>query len=311
MAQQISDPLAAFDAADLSITVRMPEVTDRADGALPGLTVVLPCFDEADNVADAIRAATAAAERCARSHQIVVVDDGSSDSTTTVAAALAARDPRVRLVVHARNQGYGDAVRSGIAAATEPWILLTDADLQFDLGELRLMLQLTIDHDLVAGYRIDRADPPARRFAAHAWNRLMRHSFGVAVRDVDCAFKLIHRDMLDGLDFIPADCRAVAAVGLVPDQPDAAVHHGDRRGNRGGPVARPVVDDDDLLPPARLLWRGDCLADGLREVLLLVVGGSTTLTPPRPTVERAAGEGVWVGERFDMPGDSGGHMSAP
>jgi hypothetical protein len=187
------------------------------------------------------------------------------------------------------------------------WVLLTDADLQFDLSQLTEFVPPTANAQLVVGYRANRSDPLIRRVNVRGWNAL----FHLPVRDVDCAFKLIHRDMLDGLDFIPADCRAVAAVGLVPDQPDAAVHHGDRRGNRGGPVARPVVDDDDLLPPARLLWRGDCLADGLREVLLLVVGGSTTLTPPRPTVERAAGEGVWVGERFDMPGDSGGHMSAP
>jgi glycosyltransferase involved in cell wall biosynthesis len=200
MAQQISDELAAFDAADLPVTVRVPDLPQRADCALPGLTVVLPCFNEADNVAAAIGAATAAAERCARTHQIVVVDDGSSDCTATVAAALAARDPRVHLVIHARNQGYGDAVRSGVAAATEPWILLTDADLQFDLDELEGFLPLAGDADLVAGWRIARQDPLNRRVNAAAWNWLVRRTFGVPVRDVDCAFKLVRSDLLQRLE---------------------------------------------------------------------------------------------------------------
>ena len=71
-------------------------------------------------------------------------------------------------------------------------MLLTDGDLQFDLAELeRFAAARRATHDLVAGYRIARADPLLRRAAAHAWNRLMRRSFGVDVRDVDCAFKLV------------------------------------------------------------------------------------------------------------------------
>src|SRR6185369_9706582 len=138
-----------------------PAIRDRPSPTqvLPGLTVVLPCFNEAGNVGGAVAAATAAAERCALRHQIVVVDDGSTDATATVAAAMAARDSRVQLVVHARNQGYGDALRTGIGAATQPWTLLTDADLQFDLGELEDFLPLAGDADMVVGWRIARRDP--------------------------------------------------------------------------------------------------------------------------------------------------------
>jgi glycosyltransferase involved in cell wall biosynthesis len=161
---------------------------------LSSLSIVLPCFDEAPNVADAVAEARRAGERFALRHEVVVVDDGSSDGTGAIAAALAARDARVRVVAHEHNRGYGAAVRSGIAASQSEWVLLTDGDLQFDLGELELFVPLAADHDLVAGWRIERADPPARRLAAHAWNRLMRRSFGVAVRDVDCAFKLMRGD---------------------------------------------------------------------------------------------------------------------
>jgi glycosyltransferase involved in cell wall biosynthesis len=185
------------------LTPEEPAARDRASRfarMLPGLTVVLPCFNEAGNVAGAIAAATTAAQHCAAAHQIVVVDDGSTDATATVAAAMAARDARIQLVVHARNQGYGDALRSGIAAAVQPWTLLTDADLQFDLGELVAFLPAAEHADLVVGRRIARRDPLNRRVNAAAWNWLVRRTFGLPVRDVDCAFKLARTDLLQRLD---------------------------------------------------------------------------------------------------------------
>ena len=169
---------------------------ERLPDALAGVTIVLPCFNEEANIADAIRYATAAAERCATGHEIVVVDDGSSDETASVAARLAERDRRVRVVVHTRNRGYGDAVRSGIAAARMPWILLTDSDLQFDLSELEDFLPAARDADIVVGWRILRWDPLNRRLNVAAWNWLVRRMFRLPVKDVDCAFKLVRRELL-------------------------------------------------------------------------------------------------------------------
>lgn len=163
----------------------------RAPLALSGLTIVLPCFNEAGNVAQSVRAATAAADRCAVAHEIIVVDDGSTDETSAIAAALVAADPRVRLIVHAHNRGYGGAVRSGITAATMPWLLLTDADLQFDLAELEDFLPASLHADLIVGVRADRQDPWHRRLNAAAWNALVRTMFHLPASDVDCAFKLL------------------------------------------------------------------------------------------------------------------------
>jgi len=164
---------------------------DRLPTQLPGLSIVLPCYDEAENVAAAVAEARLAAERFSLAYEVVVVDDGSTDGTGELAVAIAAADPHVRVVTHEVNRGYGAAVRSGIAASRLDWILLTDGDRQFDLAELEAFLPLAAESDLVAGYRIDRADPARRRLAAEAWNRLMRRSFGVRIADVDCAFKLM------------------------------------------------------------------------------------------------------------------------
>jgi glycosyltransferase involved in cell wall biosynthesis len=166
---------------------------------LPGLSVILPCHQEAENVADAIRAADSAAARASMRHEIIVVDDGSTDATAEIAARLVDGSGRVRLLVHPQNRGYGAALRSGIDAARMPWLLLTDADLQFDLDELEDLVPLTRDAEVVVGRRVLRRDPFARRVNGAAWSWLMRVLFDLPVHDVDCGFKLVRRDLLEGV----------------------------------------------------------------------------------------------------------------
>jgi glycosyltransferase involved in cell wall biosynthesis len=174
-------------------------VSTATTPALTSLSIVLPCFDEAENVAIAVAEAQAAARAVARDYEIVVVDDGSTDDTNAIATALAAADAHVRVVTHEHNRGYGAAVRSGIDATAGDWILLTDGDRQFDLAQLALAAPRTAHADLVAGFRIRRADPAHRRVAAHCWNSLMRRRFAIPVRDVDCAFKLVRGELARGL----------------------------------------------------------------------------------------------------------------
>ena len=169
---------------------------------LDGVSVVLPAYNEEENLAEAVREAIAAAEQVSKRQEIIVVDDGSHDRTAAIAAALAVMDNRVRLVRHQRNRGYGCAVRNGIAAARMDWVLLSDADLQFDLSQLTEFVPHTADAQLVVGYRAKRSDPLIRRLNADGWNALVHVLFHLPVRDVDAAFKLIRRDALDGLEFI-------------------------------------------------------------------------------------------------------------
>jgi glycosyltransferase involved in cell wall biosynthesis len=172
---------------------------------LPGVSIVLPCHDEAPNVAEAVRTASAAGLRYAHAHEVIVVDDGSSDETRAIATRMAAADPAVRVVVHPHNLGYGAALRSGIAAARQPWVLLTDADLQFDLDQLGDFVPFADDRDVLVGYRIERQDPRGRIIAAAGWNRLVRLAFRLPVRDVDCAFKLLRRDALQRIGPLGSD----------------------------------------------------------------------------------------------------------
>jgi len=144
----------------------------------------------------------------------VVVDDGSTDDTLTIARALAENSPAVQVVIHPANRGYGAAVRSGFEASRMPWVFLTDADRQFDLGQLDDFVPFSGSHDAIVGHRVHRADPLVRRAAARAWNILVGNLFSLPVRDVDCAFKLIRRDLLQSIE-LTADGAMVSTELMV------------------------------------------------------------------------------------------------
>jgi glycosyltransferase involved in cell wall biosynthesis len=102
-------------------------------------------------------------------------------------------------VHHDGNRGYGVALRSGFAAAEYDWVFFSDGDGQFDLGEIDGFLAAADRVDVVVGYRIDRADHAGRRLNTWLWGRLVRLGFRIPVRDIDCAFKLCSREVLDAV----------------------------------------------------------------------------------------------------------------
>ncbi len=164
------------------------------------LSVVLPAHNEEANLDQVLRTGLRALGSNGRAVEFVVVDDGSTDRTWSVLSSLSEDDGRVRPVRHDRCRGYGAAVRTGLEAARGDLVLLCDADNQFDLGEAPALLSKADDGDVVAGYRAVRRDSRTRRLAGVAWSRLVNALYDVGVRDVNCAFKLFHRRVLDGLE---------------------------------------------------------------------------------------------------------------
>lgn len=163
------------------------------------ISLVLPAYNEADNIEPMVAEATPALEANADDHEIVVVDDGSADATAEVTRRVMETYPRVRLVQHEVNQGFGAAVFTGFTSATKDWIFYTDADRQFVLSELEKFAPYMAEADLIAGYRAPRRDPFLRVFYGKGWSALCTLLFGYTVRDVDCGFKLFRREIIQQL----------------------------------------------------------------------------------------------------------------
>jgi len=175
--------------------VKMPNQAARSGM----ISLVFPMFDEEQNVGPLLASALALAPRLADAFEIIVVDDGSRDGSAALVERQRRLDPRVRLLRHPTNVGYGAALRSGLRAARGDLVFFTDADLQFDLREIESLLAHARDFDIVAGYRARRCDPWRRRVLAFGWAALVRALFGLRVRDIDCAFKVFRRPVLDAL----------------------------------------------------------------------------------------------------------------
>jgi glycosyltransferase involved in cell wall biosynthesis len=179
-------------------------VSEAGAGArLPELSCFFPAHNEEANLEPLVAEALQILPTLADRFEIIVVDDGSKDATPTIADRLAAEHPEVvRVVHHPMNLGYGAALRSGFRAARFAAVAFTDGDRQFqvaDLGRLAARLAGADRPDVVAGFRIRRADPLVRTVYARLYKLANRIFFGLRIRDVDCACKLFRREALEGV----------------------------------------------------------------------------------------------------------------
>lgn len=162
------------------------------------LSVFFPMWNEQDYIE---RAIDAAREECEdllsqsdiADYEIIIVNDASTDNTAHIADAIAAQDPRVKVVHHPENRKLGGSMKSGFAAATGDLVLYTDADLPFDMHDVHKAMRLLryYDADVVSAYRFDRTgEGYVRTVYSFFYNLMVRVLFGVRMRDINFAFKL-------------------------------------------------------------------------------------------------------------------------
>lgn len=166
-------------------------------GKLSSISLIFPAYNEEKNIEAAISKGREALDRHAEKIEIIVVNDGSADRTGEIIDRLGGENADLVPVHHPKNRGYGAAVCTGFYRATGDYVFFSDSDLQFDLDEIGRLVEWIDRYDIVAGYRVRRADPWNRKLNAWAWNKLVRLLLGVKARDIDCAFKLFRRQIFD------------------------------------------------------------------------------------------------------------------
>jgi glycosyltransferase involved in cell wall biosynthesis len=163
-----------------------------------GLTVFFPAYNDSGTIASLVIAARRVAQTLTSDFEILIINDGSADDTAAIADELACTYPEVRVIHHAKNRGYGGALRSGFASASKELVFYTDGDGQYDPAELAaLWAKLTDEVDLVNGYKISRSDPWHRIVIGRAYHHTVKLLFGFTVRDVDCDFRLMRRAIFE------------------------------------------------------------------------------------------------------------------
>jgi dolichol-phosphate mannosyltransferase len=164
------------------------------------LAIIVPVFNEQDNVLPMLREVAAALANESRPWELVFVDDGSIDATWARIAEARRQDPRVRGLRHPRNAGQSAAIWTGIQHTTTPLLATLDGDLQNDPAELPRLLALLDDADFVGGDRTaNRRDAWLRRVSSAVARTARRTALGCDFRDTGCALRVFRRAALAGL----------------------------------------------------------------------------------------------------------------
>ena len=168
--------------------------------ARPSISVCFPVYNEEGNIERAVAEAAAVIRELCDAPEIVAVDDASTDRTPEILADLAASFPELRSFRLPHNTRFAGALARALKEARGEVLFYTDADCPVDFGELRSAVPMMREADVIAGYRIDRHEGARRAIYSGGYNTLIRVMFGLPVRDVNFAFKLFRRDVIQGME---------------------------------------------------------------------------------------------------------------
>lgn len=162
------------------------------------LSIFFPAYGDWGTIATMVAIAHRTARKLTDDFEVIVINDASPDHVAEVLEEMQRVYPdTLRVVTHAKNKGYGGALKSGFAAATKDFVFYTDGDAQYDVRELELLWAKRANADLVNGYKIKRSDPFHRIIVGKSYHHFTRFIFRLPVKDVDCDFRLIRRYVFD------------------------------------------------------------------------------------------------------------------
>lgn len=167
----------------------------------PSISAFFPAYNDGGTIGSLVVTTLQTLEELSDDYEVLVIENGSTDYTVQVLEELAQQFPHFRFLAHREALGYGGALRKGFEECQKDLIFYTDGDAQYDPREIKLLLPaMTEKVDIVNGYKIGRSDPLHRVIIGRVYHHVVKFLFGFKLRDVDCDFRLIRRDVFGSID---------------------------------------------------------------------------------------------------------------
>lgn len=167
----------------------------------PSISFFCPAYFDEDNLPLLIPKTVEILKKHTSKFEIIIIEDKSPDNTAAIADQLAKKyKPFVRVIHNVQNMGYGGALSIGYKNANKyDYVFYTDGDNQYDTQEVTRMLPFLNNYEVIIGYRTKRALKLSRQIQTRVFNWLVRMIFGIKVRDINCAMKIISRKALNSI----------------------------------------------------------------------------------------------------------------
>lgn len=163
------------------------------------LSIILPVFNEGKNIEGVINEIFRQIPQYIEEFEVILVNDGSIDNTQAVVNGIKEHFFNLKVISHGKNKGYGAAIRSGIQAAVNYWVLIMDADGQFRISDLKGIWEARDGNDFILGFRRRREDNLYRSFMGRSGNTAASLLLKRRIFDINCGFKLFKKKDLQGL----------------------------------------------------------------------------------------------------------------
>jgi len=167
---------------------------------MPDLSVIIPAYNEKENLPVIIRKCFDQIERVEGNHQVIVLDDGSNDGTDQVLKDLSEQFPDLVCLSHLKNQGIGRSLADLIKHAKCEFIVFIPADLQVWPDQIPVLLSGINEYDLLMGWRKNRKDPLLRKLLSAIYNKILRLTLKIPLHDIDGVF-IVRKNKIDKMNF--------------------------------------------------------------------------------------------------------------
>ncbi|KAB8140836.1 glycosyltransferase family 2 protein [Chloroflexia bacterium SDU3-3] len=167
----------------------------------PSISAIFPAYNDGGTIGSMVLSMLHTLAEITDDYEVIVVENGSTDYTVDVLEELAKGHPHFRYFSFREPLGYGGAVRLGFKEAKKDLVFYTDGDAQYDPREIKDLLPALRDGiDIVNGWKIDRGDPAHRKVIGRIYHHTVKLLFGFRLRDVDCDFRLMRREVFDVIE---------------------------------------------------------------------------------------------------------------